>query len=121
MTATSVLSNEISIRKLSLRILVETLAVGVGRRGIEIVVEFLDVLSMVPLRAGETKEAFLEDRILSIPESEAKTESSESITQPQKPILSPAVDTTAGLVKGEGVPDIAVCGVIFPYCPPLAL
>ncbi len=55
------------IRKLGLWILVKRLHIGMRRRGIEIEIAFLDVFPMIALRPGQTKEAFLENRIPAIP------------------------------------------------------
>ena len=50
-----------------------------GRRGVEVVVELLDIFAVVPLRSGETKETLLKDRILAIPEGQAEAETSEAV------------------------------------------
>ena len=121
MGAPAVFGQQILIGECCLRIFVEPFAVGMGRRRVEIVVELLDVLAVVALRTGETEEALLEDRVISIPEGETEAEPAEPVAQSHQTILTPPVGTTARLIKGEGGPDIAVRRVILAHCPPLTL
>src|SRR5262249_18100887 len=55
------------VREGSLRILVEILHVGVGRRVIEVVVALLHIFSMIALRTSEAEEPFFQNSILAIP------------------------------------------------------
>ena len=66
--AVHVFADELLIREGLLGVLVEELHVRVGRRRVKIVIQLLDVLAMVALVASNTKETFLEDRIVSIPQ-----------------------------------------------------
>ena len=56
-------------------ILVKILHVGVGRGGVEVIVEFLAVFTVVSLMTGDTEKTFLEDMVLTVPDRkrEAKT------------------------------------------------
>jgi len=65
-------SRPVAVRELPLRVLVEVLHVGVGRRRVEVEVVLLDVLAVVPLAVGEAEQALLEDRIALVPEARAK-------------------------------------------------
>src|SRR5262245_43141781 len=64
--AVTVFLNQLAVGKFGLGIFVQELHVGVRRRGVEIEVIFFDVLSMVPLIAGQTKEALFKNRIATI-------------------------------------------------------
>jgi hypothetical protein len=76
---------------------------------------------MISLRTREPEETLLQDRILAIPERKTKAETAESVTQSEQTILTPPVDTTPGLIKGKGVPDIAISRVVLADCTPLSL
>src|SRR5262245_48789442 len=56
LAAPPVLLDQSPVRKFALRILVKELHVGVGWRGVEIKIIFLDVFSVIPLIAREAKE-----------------------------------------------------------------
>ena len=68
-----------------LRILVEPLHVRMGRRAIEVVVIFLDVLAVVALAVGEAEQAFLQDRVLAVPQGEGKAQNCLSSEKPARP------------------------------------
>jgi hypothetical protein len=68
--ATTIFFDEPGVRELRLRIFVEGFHVGVGGRGVEIEIAFLDVLAMVAFRTGESEEPFFEDRIAAVPEGQ---------------------------------------------------
>jgi hypothetical protein len=53
--AAPILLHQPVVGKLALWILVEHLQVGVGRRGVEIVIAFLHVLAVIALGIGETE------------------------------------------------------------------
>lgn len=57
-----------------LGILVECLGVGMSRGGIEVVVAFLDVLTVISLVSADTKKPFLQNGILSIPKGGCEAE-----------------------------------------------
>jgi len=44
-----------------------------GRRGVQVEIILFDVLAVIPLRASEPEDAFLEDRILAVPKRQGKT------------------------------------------------
>lgn len=62
-----VLSYKLFVRESILRIFVEELHVRVGRRRVEIVIQFFDVLAMVSLVSCNTKETFFKDIVLTVP------------------------------------------------------
>ena len=67
-------STRSSYGKARLRILVEILHVGVGRRAVEVEVVFLHVLAVIAFAVGQPEQPFLENRIFAVPQRERKTE-----------------------------------------------
>src|SRR6185436_1119422 len=91
------------------------------RGGIEIVVTGLRVFPVIALTVGETKNAFLENRVASIPQGKRKTEALGIIADACKTVFAPTIRAAAGMVVREILPGIAVRRVIFPHRAPLAL
>ena len=60
------------VGKYALRILVEHFHVGMRRRGIKVVVQFLDILAMIALAIGKTKESFFQNRVACVPQAKDK-------------------------------------------------
>src|SRR3989441_1191898 len=116
-----ILLDEPRVRKLALRILVETLHIGVGRRGVEVEVIVLDVLAVVPLRAGEAENPLLENRVLLVPEREREAEPLVIVRDPEEAVLSPAIGAGPRVVMREVVPRRPVGGVVLTDRAPLAL
>ena len=81
----------------------------------------LDVFPMVALSITQTKGTFLQDRILTIPQRDAKAEKATLITDTQKTILAPAIGAGAGMVMGEGAPGITTGGIVLPHSAPLTI
>src|SRR4051812_13483677 len=50
-----------------LRVFVEIVHIGMGRRRVKIVIVFFDIFAVVAFAIGQAKEALLENRVLSIP------------------------------------------------------
>ena len=121
MGTTGVFLLELGIRKLGLRVLVESLAIGMGRRGVQVVVLLLDILAVVPLGTGEPEEPLLEDRILPVPERQTETKPAKAVAQSEQAILTPAVDATPGMVERKGIPHIPIRGVVLSDSSPLPL
>jgi hypothetical protein len=73
--AVGVLPPQLLVGELDLGVLVERLAISVSGRGVEVVIQLLDVLAVVALRVGQAEEPLLEDGILAVPQrdGEAKT------------------------------------------------
>ncbi|MGQ9914635.1 MAG: hypothetical protein ACUVQQ_09850 [Thermogutta sp.] len=59
--------DELTVGKRALRILVQHSQVGMAGRRIQVVVDFLHVLAVVPLGIRQSEEAFLEERVAAIP------------------------------------------------------
>ena len=65
--AIDVLADKLLVWVCLLGVLVEELHIRVGRRRVEIVIELLDVLAVVPLVSGDAKQSLLKDTILAVP------------------------------------------------------
>src|SRR5262249_41998604 len=120
LAAAAILRDEPVVGKFPLRILVEHFQVGVRRRGVEVVVQFLDILAVVGLAVGQAEEALLEDRVAAIPECDRQTKPLLLIADAGDAVLAPAVHPAAGVVVGKVVPGGAVRTVILAYRSPLA-
>src|SRR2546422_5152189 len=116
-----VLFDEPRVGNLALGILVETLHIGVGRRGVEVEVIVLDVLAVVPLRAGEAENPLLENRVLLVPEREREAEPLVIVRDPEETVLSPAIGAGPRVVMREVVPRRPVGGEVLTARPPLPL
>ena len=60
--------DQVPVGVLALRVLVEILHVGVGRRAVEVEVVLLDILAVVRLAVGESEQALLQDRVALVPQ-----------------------------------------------------
>src|SRR5947207_2512790 len=109
------------VGKRALRILVEVLHVGVGRRVVEVEAVLLDVLAVIALRACETEEALLEDHVAAVPEGQREAESLVVVRDAGQAVLAPAVGARAGVIVREIFPGRAPGTVIFAYGAPLPL
>ena len=112
---------EVPVRELALRVLVEVLHVRVRRRRVEVEVVLLDVLAVVPLAVGEAEQALLQDRVPLVPERERETEALLVVGDPAEAVLAPPVGPGAGLVVREVVPGVAVLAVVLADRAPLPL
>src|SRR5690349_10709558 len=72
-TTVTIPIDELRVRKGSLRILVQCPHVRVGRRGIDVVVTFLDVFAVISLGTGESEQSLLENRVVAIPQRDRET------------------------------------------------
>src|SRR5215831_3478335 len=70
----AVLLDQLTVRVFRLRILIEILHVGMGRRVVQVVVVLLDVLAVVAFAVGQTEQPLLEDWIPAVPESQGKAQ-----------------------------------------------
>ena len=116
-----VLLDQPGVRELRLGVLVEHLEIGGGRGGIQVVVELLDVLAVVPLVPGQAEEPLFQDRIAPVPEGEGQTEPLVLVAEAADPVLPPAVGPAPGVVVREVVPGVAIRAVVLAHGPPLAL
>src|SRR5262249_33878169 len=118
---TPVLLNEARIGKLSLGIFVEHLQIRVGRRGIEVVINFFHVFAVIPLAISETEQALFQNGVFAIPKRQCKAEPLRFIADAANAVLAPTISTAARLIMGKIIPGIAVRAVVLSNCAPLAL
>ena len=104
-----------------LRILVQHLEIGVGRRGVEEVVQLLHVLAVVAFAVGQAEEPLLENRIVAVPQRQRETEALFVIGEAGDAVLAPAVGLAAGVIVRQVVPGRAVGAVVLANRAPLTL
>jgi hypothetical protein len=116
----AVFFDEFAVRKPTLGILVQSLHVRVRRSRIQIEVILLHILTMVAFIARKAKEAFFEDRIAAIPESQREAHELMPVGDAHNSVFAPTKGARAGMVVGKEIPSGAVRAVVFAYCAPLA-
>jgi hypothetical protein len=113
--------HQVAVRERALRVLVERLQVGVGGRRVEVEPVLLGVLAVVALGVVEPEDPLLDDRVGAVPEREREAHPLALVADAEQPVLAPAVGARARLVVREGLPRVAVAGVVLAHRPPLAL
>ncbi len=121
LAAPPVLCHQPGVREFPLRIFVEILQVRVGRGGVEIIIELLDVLAVVALAVGQAEQPFLQDRVLAVPERQRQAQPLMLVAEPGDAVLAPAIGPRARLVVREILPGVAVGAVVLAHGAPLAL
>ncbi|KAG9796363.1 family 63 glycoside hydrolase, partial [Aureobasidium melanogenum] len=81
-------------------------------RVIEVKVRLLDTLAMIALGIAETKESFLQEVILFVPESKCHVLQAVAVAHTCNPVFAPTVGPGPGLVVREMAPCIPVVGVV---------
>ena len=112
--------DEVAVGEGRLRVLVEVLHVRVRRRAVEVEVVLLDVLAVVALAVGQAEQAFLEDRVLAVPQGQGEAEPLLVVGDAGQAVLAPAVGAGAGLVVAEVVPGVAALAVVLADGAPLS-
>ena len=100
--ARAVRRDQVVVRELALRVLVEHPHVRVRRRAVEVEVVLLDVLAVVALGVGQAEEPLLEDRVRAVPHRERQAQPLSSSLMPGDAVLAPPVGARARLVVREG-------------------
>ena len=121
LAAAAIGRDEVVVRIRRLRILVQVLHVRVRRRRVEVEVVLLDVLAVVALAVGQPECAFLEDRVLSVPQRECEAQPLVIVADAGQAVLAPAIRPRPRLVVSEVVPGIPVVAVVLAHRSPLAL
>src|SRR5207253_946746 len=91
------------------------------RRGVEVVVHLFDVLAVVAFGVGQAEEAFLQDRVAAVPESQRQAQPLLAVADAGEAVLAPAVSPAAGLVVREVFPGGTVGTVVLADGAPLPL
>jgi hypothetical protein len=73
---------------------------------------------MIPLRAGQPKQALFKDGIVAIPKSERKTQVLFSVADAPQPVLISTVSPTAGMIVREVFPKISPSAVVLAHGAP---
>src|SRR5262249_42753249 len=105
----------------ALWVLVEHLEVGVGRSGIEVVVDLLHVLAVVALPVGQSEQPLLQDRIAAVPQGQGQAQALFVVADAGQAVLAPAVRAAAGMVMRKIIPGSGVGAVVLTNRAPLAL
>lgn len=116
-----ILVNQLLVGELSLGVLVKVLGVGVGGGVVDVVVQLLDILTVVTLVVGQTEKSLLEKVVLFVPESKGEAKELMVIGNTSKTVLTPSVGSGSSLVVREVGPGITVGRVILSDCGPLSL
>ncbi len=85
-----------------LRVAVAPLSPGVGRGGVEGPVVLLEAV------------------VVGVPQGDGEVQEAVAVGEPTQTVLTPAVGAQVGVVEGEGVPGVAVVGVVLTDGAPLA-
>ena len=82
-TPTTILVDQLIIRKCRLRVFVKRFQVRMSRRRIEIKITLLDVLPVISFRPCQPKQAFLQDMVATVPQREPEAEPAFAIRNPK--------------------------------------
>ena len=116
-----VLGDEVGIGIGGLGIPVERPEPGRGWRRIEPDVDLLDVLAVIALRPGQPEQPLLEDGIAFVPEGDREAQAGVLVTDPEEPVLAPAIGARPGVVVRQGGPRLPIGRVVLADGPPLAV
>lgn len=95
----------------------------VGERGhrVEVEVELLDVLAVVPLRIREAEEPLLEDRVLLVPQAEGEAQALLVVGDAEQAVLVPPVGPPTSVVVGERAPGVSAGRIVLAHGTPGSL
>jgi hypothetical protein len=118
-TGTSgVFIDQLLVGKRGLRIVVTPAQPSVAGQPIEVPPVLFDVLAVVPLRTGETKHAFLEDRVDAVPERQSQAQLVATVRQACHAILIPPVGPGPCMIMRKETPGITAVAVVLPHSAP---
>ncbi len=104
--------HETPVGECRLRIAIQHAEVAAGRGGVEMPVILLDVLAVIALVAGESKQTFFEYGVLSVPDRDRMTEMLIAIGYAGYTVFTPAIGLAARVVVREILPRRTVRAVI---------
>jgi hypothetical protein len=113
--------DQVIVRKGGLRIFVKVLHIGVRRCAVEVEVILLDILTVIAFAVGQPEQAFLEDRVLAVPQGQREAEPLLIIGNAGQTILHPTIGTRARLIVAEVIPGVAALAVVLAHSSPLSL
>jgi hypothetical protein len=82
-------------------------------RGIQIIVQFLDILAVIALMTCYAEQPLFQNRILAVPKGEGKADALVIIRDARNTILAPPICAGTRLLVREMAPSVAICRVIF--------
>src|SRR5262249_19116794 len=117
--APAVFLHEIRIRKCSMRVLVEGLHVAVGGYIIQIEVILLHIFPVISFAVSEPEKAFLENRVVAVPERQRKAKPGFLVADAKQTIFTPPLCTRTGVIMWKVIPGSAALTVILANRTPL--
>ncbi len=94
-------------------IFIQRLHVGVRRRGVQVIVVFLDVLAMIAFRPRDSKQPLLQYRVHPVPKSKRETQALVIVADSGDAVFGPAIGPRARVIVREIIPRRAVGAVVF--------
>src|SRR6266404_1249798 len=76
---------------------------------------------MIALRSSHSKQSFLQDRVLTVPQRQPETKTAFAVGNAEQSIFSPPIGAAAGVIVRKIVPTVAPFGVILADRSPLPL
>lgn len=92
----------------------------VSRCVIQVEVCLLDTLTMISLGIAQTKQSFLQELILLVPEGKGNVLQAMAVRNTGNTVLAPSVCSGSCLVMREVTPSVSVVRVVFADCRPLS-
>lgn len=84
-----------------------------SRSAVEVVIELLDVFTMVALVARGAKEPLFEDAVLAVPHAQTEAKTVMVVREATNAVFAPAIGPGACMLVGEVSPGISVGRVVF--------
>ena len=110
---------QICIGVRGLWVLVEILHIRVGRRAVEVEVVLLDIFAVIAFAVGQSKQPFLQNWILAVPECERKAKRLVVVGDPGQAVLTPAIGPGTRHIMREIIPGVAIQAVVLAHRTPL--
>lgn len=92
-----------------------------GRCVVQVVVQLLDVLTVVTLVSRKTEETLFQPLVLTVPQGDVHTHQLLVVTDTKETVLTPSEDTGVGVLEWEVRPGVTVLGVILTHSGPSSL
>src|SRR5947207_10283203 len=91
------------------------------RRPVEVVVQLLHVLAVIPFRTGQAEETLFQDGIAAVPHRQREAQDLPIVADPADAVLAPAIRAASRMIVRKGIPRRPVDAVILANGSPLAL
>src|ERR1035441_35167 len=119
--AIAVLFDQLAIRELSMRILVEHPHITVSGNVIQMEPVLLCILAMIAFVAGEPEHTLFQNGIAAVPKRQSEHQQLVTVADSRYAVLTPSIRLAARLIVREKVPGISVRTVIFANRSPRAV